>query len=45
MEVKRVSDRVMTLVVVFEVDVLWLICGYVPQGGRCFEEKQFFMTC
>ena len=29
-EVRRVSDRVMTYVVVFEEDVLWLICGYVP---------------
>ena len=32
-EVRRVSDRVMT-VVVFEEDVLRLICGYSPQIGR-----------
>ena len=36
-----VSDRVMT-VVVFEEDVLRLICGYAPQSGRSFEEKQSF---
>ena len=37
-----VSDRVTTLVVVFEEDVLTLICGYAPQGGRSFVEKQSF---
>ena len=31
-ELRRVSDRVMTLVV-FEEDVLRLICGYDPQCG------------
>ena len=39
-EVRRVSDRVMTLV--FEEDVLRLICGHAPQSGRSFEEKQYF---
>ena len=39
-EVGRVSDRVMTVVVVFEEDVLRLICGYTPQSGRSLEEKQ-----
>ena len=38
LEVRRVSDRLMT-VVVFEEDVLRLICGYAPQS---FEEKQSF---
>ena len=38
-EVRRVSDRVMT-VVVCEEDVLRLICGYAPQSGRSLEEKQ-----
>ena len=37
-EVRRVSDRVMT-VVVFEEDVLRLICGYALQSGRSLEEK------
>ena len=32
-EVRRVSDRVMTVVVVFEEDVLRLICGYASQCG------------
>ena len=39
-EVGKVSDRVMTLVVVFE-DVLRLICGYAPQSGRSLEEIVF----
>ena len=41
-EVRMVSDRVMNVVVVFEEDVLRLICGYAPQSGRSFEEKQSF---
>ena len=32
-EVRRVSDRVMAVVVVYEEDVLRLICGYGMQGG------------
>ena len=39
-EVRRVSDRVMTLVIAFEEDVLRLICGYAPQSGRSLEDKQ-----
>ena len=35
-EVGRVSDRVMTVVVVFEEDVLRLICGFAPQSGEGF---------
>ena len=33
-EVRRISDRVMTLVV-FEEDVLRLICGNAPQSVSC----------
>ena len=40
-EVRMVSDRVMTLVV-FEEDVLRLICGYAPQSGTNLAEKQSF---
>ena len=40
-EVRKVNDRVMTLVV-FEEDLLRLICGYAPQSGRSLEEKQSF---
>ena len=36
-EVRRVSDREMTLVV-FEEDVVRLICGYAPQSGESFVE-------
>ena len=38
-DVRRVSDRVMTFVV-FEEDVLRMTCGHAPQSGRCLEEKQ-----
>ena len=41
-KVVEVSDRVMAVVLVFEEDVLWLICGYAPQSGRRFKEKQSF---
>ena len=40
-EVKKVSDRVMTLFV-FEEDLFRFICGYAPQGGISLEEKQSF---
>ena len=39
-EVRKASDRVIILVVVFEEDVLRLTCGYAPQSGRSLEEKQ-----
>ena len=42
-EVRRVSDRVMT-VVVFEEDVLRLSCGYAPKRGRSLEENSIFVT-
>ena len=40
-EVRRVSNKVMTLVVL-EEDVLRLICGHAPQSGRSLEDKQSF---
>ena len=33
-EVIRVSDRVKTVALVFEEDVLRLICGHAPASGR-----------
>ena len=39
-EVRMASGRVMNVVVVSEKDVLSLICGNAPQGGRRLEEKQ-----
>ena len=41
-EVKMASDRVMTLVAVFEEEVLRLICGHAPQSVRSSEGKQSF---
>ena len=41
-EVRMASDRVMTLAVIFEEDVLKTNCGYTPQSGRSLEEKQSF---
>ena len=40
-EVRTVCDRVVTLVV-FEEDILRLICGYAPQSGKSMEEKPSF---
>ena len=41
-EVRRLSDRVMTVVIIFEEDVLKLICGYALLSGRISKEKQSF---
>ena len=40
-EVRSVSDGVVT-VVVFEEDVLRLICVYAPQSRRSFEKSSLF---
>ena len=37
-----VSNRVMTVVLVFEEDVLRLICGYSLECGNTLEEKESF---
>ena len=36
------SDRVMALVLVFEGELVRLICAYGPQGGRALVEKDQF---
>ena len=41
-EIRMVSDRVMTVVVDLEEDVLRLVCGYAPQSGRSLEERLSF---
>ena len=41
-EVRRVSDRAMSLDVVLEEDLLRLISGYAPQGGRRLEQSSLF---
>ena len=40
-DLRRVSDRVMAVVLIFKEDVLRLICGYALQSGRSLEEKVF----
>ena len=40
-EERRLSDRMMTVVLVIEDDVLRLTCGYALQSGRSLEEIVF----
>ena len=42
-EVRRVSDRVMSVMLVFEDDVLRLICWYSLQSGRILGRNTVFM--
>ena len=42
-EVRRVNDRMMSLAIVFEEEVLRVVCAYAPQSGKSIEEKEFFM--
>ena len=39
---RRRNDRVMTILMVFEEEVVRVICGYAPQSGRTREEKEHF---
>ena len=41
-DVKRVSDRVLSLKLVFECQMLNVVCGYAPQVGCQAEEKEAF---
>ena len=41
-EVRRRSDRVMTVVLAFEEELVRVICGYGPQSGRGGAEKEKF---
>ena len=41
-KVRRVSDGVVTVVLVFKEDVLSLICWYAAHSGGRFEEKLSF---
>ena len=43
-EERRVSDGVMTVVVVLEEDVLMLICGYAPQKEEVWKKNSLFVT-
>ena len=42
LEVRRASDRVITIIVVFKENELRLICGFAAESGRSLEEKQSF---
>ena len=42
-EVRRLRDRVTTLVVVFEEDVLRLICGNAPQIDEAWKPSTLYM--
>ena len=41
--VERKSDRVMTIVMTFEGQLIRLICCYAPQSGRAESDKELFM--
>ena len=41
-EIRRTSDRIMTMVLIFGEEVVRLICAYAPQSGLPLEEKQKF---
>lgn len=41
-EVRRRSDRVMTVIMAFEEEVVRIICVYSPQSGRTDAEKERF---
>ena len=41
-EIRRVSDKVMVVALLFEEDVLRLICGNTRQSERSLEEKLSF---
>ena len=42
-KIRRVSVGVMAVMLVFEEDVLRLICGHAVQSGISLEEKQSFI--
>ena len=37
-EVRRVDDRVISLAIVFEGEVVRVVCACAPQSGKSFEE-------
>ena len=41
-EVRRVNDRVMSLVIVFVEGVLRVVCAYAPHSRKLLEEKNLF---
>ena len=41
--IRSLSDRVMAIVLVFEEDVLKLVCWYTLQSGGSLKEKNLFI--
>ena len=41
-EINRISDRVMVVVIIFGKKVVRIVCAYAPQGGRSMSEKEKF---
>ena len=42
-EVRRVNDRMMSLAIVVEREVVRVVSTYAPHSGKSMEEKDFFM--
>ena len=42
-EVRRVSDSVIAVVLFFEEDVQRLVCGYAPQSGSLFAWRKNYV--
>ena len=42
-DVRGVGDRVISLVIVFEEEVVRVVCPYAPQSDKSMEEKKRFM--
>ena len=41
-EINRISDKVMVVVIIFGKKVVRIVCSYAPQGGRSMSEKEKF---
>ena len=41
-EIKRISDKVMVVVIIFGKKVVRIFCAYAPQCGRSMSEKKKF---
>ena len=41
-EINRISDRVMVVVIIFGKKVVRIVCAYAPQRGRSMSEKEKF---
>ena len=39
-EINRISDRVIVVVIIFGKKVVSIVCAYAPQRGRSMSEKE-----